>query len=116
MKEGLSSIKYMAFQFSTELSEQNIQNQFFCGFARNLPVSICNGTLSHLNLPYITNLPKVNILKLVMFHTSNNGIMLKPNGKVHIKATHSSGAILLLPQYILLYSEKVHQHKLRVLS
>lgn len=53
----------MAFQFSTELSEQNIQNQFFCGFARNLPVSICNGTLSHLNLPYITNLPKVNILK-----------------------------------------------------
>lgn len=65
MKEGLSSIKYMAFQFSTELSEQNIQNQFFCGFARNLPVSICNGTLSHLNLPYITNLPKVNNLKLV---------------------------------------------------
>lgn len=26
---------------------------------------IYQGTLSHLNLPYITNLPKVNILKLV---------------------------------------------------
>lgn len=106
----------MAFQFSTELSEQNIQNQFFCGFARNLPVSICNGTLSHLNLPYITNLPQVNNLKLVHVSHLEQWNMLKPNGKVHIKATHSSGAILLLPQYILLYSEKVHQHKLRVLS
>lgn len=66
MKEGLSSdITIYGVSIFDRIIRAKYKNQFFCGFARNLPVSICNGTLSHLNLPYITNLPKVNILKLV---------------------------------------------------